>query len=135
MWGTSGFPVVSGPRLLSEKHSTVKGGKCESDEPHLRSAKAIMGLHIQATDETTGHVADFVMDDETWAIKYMVVGTGHWLSGKRVMISPSLINRISWDESKVYVNLTKEDIIGASVFDPAVFGIREHDPRLFYDSE
>jgi hypothetical protein len=47
------------------------------------------------------------------------------------MISPSLINRISWDESKVYVNLTKEDILGSPVFDPAAFGIREHDPRLF----
>jgi hypothetical protein len=131
MWGMSGFPVVPGPSRLPKRNSTVKGEKRESDEPHLRSAKAIIGLHIQAIDETTGHVADFVMDDENWAIQYMVVDTGHWLSGKRVMISPSLINRISWDESKVYVNLTKEDILGSPVFDPAAFGIREHDPRLF----
>jgi hypothetical protein len=131
VWGMSGSPVVPGPRRLPKKHSTVKGGKRQIDEPHLRSAKAIIGLHIQATDETTGHVADFVMDDENWAIQYMVVDTGHWLSGKRVMISPSLINRISWDESKVYVNLTKEDILGSPVFDPTAFGIREHDSRLF----
>jgi len=131
MWGMSGFPVVPGPRRLPKKHLTAKGGDRESDEPHLRSAKAIIGLHIQATDETAGHVADFVMDDENWAIQYMVVDAGHWLSGKRVMISPSLIDRIGWKESKVYVNLTKKDILGSPIFDPAAFGIREHDPRLF----
>ena len=116
---------------LAEKRSTAKGGESESDECHLRSAKATIGLHIQATDETTGHVADFVMDDENWVIQYIVVDTGHGLSGKRVMISPSLISRISWEESKVYVNLTKLDLLGSPVFDPAAFGIREHDPRLF----
>jgi hypothetical protein len=132
MWGMSGFPVVPPPPIsLPGEQSTVKGGKQEADEPHLRSAKAIIGLHVQATDEMTGHVADFVMDDKNWAIQHMVVDTGHWLSGKRVMISSSQINRISWEESKVYVNLTKEAILGSPAFDPASFGIREHDPRIF----
>jgi len=129
--GANGFPLTPGPGRLAKKRSTAKGGERESDERHLRGAKAIIGLHIQATDETTGHVADFVMDDENWVIQYIVVDTGHGLSGKRVMISPSLISRISWEESKVYVNLTKLDLLGSPVFDPAAFGIREHDPRLF----
>lgn len=130
--GMSGFPVVSrSSRRLPKQHSTVKARKRKSDEPHLQSAKAIIGLHIQATDETTGHVADFLMEDENWVIQYMLVDSGHWLSGKRVMISPSLINRISWEESKVCLNLTKEGILGSPMFDPAAFGIREHDPRLF----
>jgi hypothetical protein len=47
------------------------------------------------------------------------------------MISPPQINRISWDESKVYVDLTKESVLESPVFDPAAFGIREHDPRIF----
>ncbi len=131
MWGMSGFPVVppSPPASFSDEQSTR--GKRESDEPHLRSAKAIIGLHIQATDGAIGHVADFVMDDKNWAIQHMVVDTGHWLSGKRVMIPPRQINRISWDESKVYVDLTKEAVVGSPVFEPAAFCIREHDPRIF----
>lgn len=129
--GMNGFPKAPGPRRLAKKRSTAKGGESESHECHLRSAKATIGLHIQATDETTGYLADFVMDDENWVIQYIVVDTRHWLSGKRVMISPSMISRISWEESKIYVNLTKLDLLTSPVFDPAAFGIRERDPRLF----
>jgi hypothetical protein len=132
LWGMSAFPVVPPPpRRLPGEQSITAGGKEESNDPHLRSAKAIIGFQIQATDEAIGHVTDFVMDDKDWTIQQVVVDTRHWLSGKRVMISPNQINRISWDESKVYVDLTKEAILGSPVFDPAAFGIREHDPRIF----
>ena len=93
--------------------------------------RAIIGYHIQAADEMVGHVTDFVMDDKNWVIQHVVVDTRHLLSGKRVMISPNQINRISWDESKVHLDLIKEAILGSPVFDPAAFGIREHDPRIF----
>lgn len=132
LWGMSAFPVVPPPpKQLSDEQSTTKGGKQEYSDPHLRSAKAVNGYHIQATDGTIGHVTDFVMDDKNWAIQRVVVDIRNWLSGKRVMISPSQINRISWDESKVYVGLTKEAILRAPVFDPGSFGIVEHDPRVF----
>jgi len=127
LWGMSAFPVVPPPprRLLGEQSTTNSG------DPHLRSTKAMMGYQIQATDEAIGHVTDFVMDDKDWTIHQVVVDTGHWLSGKRVMISPSHINRISWDESKVYAGLTREALLGSPVFDPAAFGIQEHNPRIF----
>lgn len=132
LWGMSAFPIASSPSGRStSKRSTAKGGKRKSGDPHLRSAKAIIGYHIQATDEVFGHVTDFVLDDKDWTIRQVVIDTGHWLQGKRVMISPSQINRIAWDESKVYVDLTKEAVLGSPVFDPASFGIREHDPRIF----
>ena len=93
--------------------------------------RAIIGYHIQAADEMVGHVTDFVIDDKNWVIQHVVVDTRHLLSGKRVMISPNQINRISWDESKVHLDLTKEAILGSPIFDPTAFGIREHDPRIF----
>lgn len=131
LWGMSALPVVPPPpgRLPGEE-STLTSGKQKANDPHLRSAKAIIGYQIQASDEAIGHVTDFVLDDETWVIQQMVVDTRHWLSGKRVMISPNQIRRISWDESKTYVDLTKEAVLGSPVFDPAAFGIREHDPRI-----
>ena len=132
LWGMSAFPIASAPPGRSPgKQSAAKARKTESDDPHLRSAKAIIGYQIQAADEAIGRVTDFVLDDETWVIRHVVVDTRHWLSGKRVMISPNQIKRISWDESKVYMDLTKEAILESPVFDPAAFGIREHDPRIF----
>jgi hypothetical protein len=131
LWGMSAFPVLSPPpRRLPDEQSTAKGGKHKSDDSHLRSAKAMIGYHIQATDELIGRVTDFVMDDKNWSIQYVVVDTGHWLSGKRVMISPNQINRISWDESKMHVNSTKKAVLRSPIFDPASFGIVEHDPRI-----
>lgn len=132
LWGMSAFPVVPPlPGRSPSKQSTAKGGKTESGDPHLRSTKALIGYHIQATDKVFGHVTDFVLDDKDWTIRQVVLDTGHWLQGKRVMISPGQINWISWDEARVYVDLTKEAVLRSPVFDPAVFGIREHDPRIF----
>ena len=132
LWGMSGFPILSqrSEPFLGDQ-TIAKSGKQESGDLHLRSAKTLIGYHIQAADEVLGHVVDFVIEDKDWTIQQMVVDTGHWLSGKRVMISPSQINRISWDESKVYLDLTKEAVLRSPVFEPAVFGIREHDPRIF----
>jgi hypothetical protein len=132
LWGMSPFPIASAPSGRStSKQSTAKGRKRKSGDSHLRSTKAIIGYHIQATDEVFGHVTDFVLDDKDWTILQVVMDTGHWLQAKRVMISPSQINRIAWDESKVYVDLTKEAVLGSPVFDPTAFEIREHDPRIF----
>jgi hypothetical protein len=132
LWGLSAFPIASVPTGRSPgNQSTAKAEKQESDDPHLRSTKAIIGHQIQASDELVGHVTDFVVDDENWVIQHVVVDTRGWLSGKRVMISPSQIKCISWDESKLYLDLTKEVVLGSPIFDPAAFGIREHDPRIF----
>ncbi len=135
LWGMSTFPSVSpspgvntppvmSPSLgrLSDEQSTAKGKRQESRDPHLRSVNAVIGYHIHASDEMIGHVADFVMDNKNWAIQHVVVETKNWLSGKKVMVSPSQIKRISFDESKVYVDLTKEAILKAPAFDPASFG-------------
>ena len=82
----------------------------ERVDPHLRSTQAMSGYHIQASDGTIGHVSDFIMDDKSWAIRQLVVETGHWFSGKEVLIPLSKIDGISYEESKVFVNLTKEAI-------------------------
>jgi hypothetical protein len=57
-----------------------------------------------------GHVDDFIVDDETWAIRYLVIDTQNWLPGKKVLVSPQWIERVSWSESKVFVNVSRETI-------------------------
>ena len=68
------------------------------------------GYHLRASDGTVGHVCDFMMDARSWAIGQLVVKTGHRLSGKEVLIPTSQVDRISWDDSTVFVNLTKEAV-------------------------
>jgi uncharacterized protein YrrD len=90
--------------------------------PHLRSTKAMEGYHIQTSDGKIGHVTDFIMDDEHWAICHLIVETGHWFAGKQIAISPEQIDRISCEESKVFVNVTKESILEAPGYYVPPFG-------------
>jgi hypothetical protein len=70
----------------------------------------VNGYHLQASDGTIGHVCDFMMDDQSWVIGQLVIKTGHRLSGTEVQIPTSKVDRISWDESTVFVNMTKEAV-------------------------
>jgi hypothetical protein len=70
----------------------------------------VSGYYIQATDGEIGHVDDFIIDDETWAIRYLIIDTRNWWPGKKVLISPQWIERVSWDEFTVFVNVLRETI-------------------------
>ena len=79
-------------------------------DPDLRSANAVRGYHIHASDGPVGHVDDFVIDDETWAVRYLIVDTRDWLPGKKVLISPQWIERISWKQKQVFIAHSRDAI-------------------------
>ena len=114
LWGMSGFPmVVPLPEERPEGSATDPISAPERRDTHLRSTQALNGYHIQTDEGAIGHVIDFIVDHETWAICHLVGETGHWFSGKEIVISPKEILRISYDESKVFVNIAKEAILKA----------------------
>jgi len=127
IWGMSGFPILTElPVPFAGEQASKTPGKQESADAHLRSAQVIGHYKIQARDELIGHVSDLIVDDETWAIHDLAVHTGAWLSGKNVLIAPRQIERISWNESKVLVNLSKEEILHAPLYDESSLnGTRE----------
>lgn len=104
MWGAYPY-LVRDPNQWNKPTDTEK-----SCDAHLRSTDSVTGHSIQATDGEIGHVEDFIIDDETWAIRYLVVDTRNWWPGKKVLVSPLWIERVSWDDSKVFVNLSREAI-------------------------
>lgn len=104
MWGAYPF-IVHDPEKWREAVRSEK-----TWDPFLRSSHDVTGYHIQAADGGIGHVDDFIIDDETWAIRYLVIDTRNWWPGKKVLISTKWIERVSWIESKVFVNLPSEAI-------------------------
>jgi hypothetical protein len=105
MWGY--YPSIVRDR---EKWRAFAEAEKASWDRNLRSTNYVSGHHIQAADGEIGHVEDFVIDDETWAIRYLIIDTRNWWPGKKVLISPQWIERVSWDESKVFVNLARETV-------------------------
>jgi uncharacterized protein YrrD len=109
----------------------------KSWDPHLRSTHDVSGRNIQATDGEIGHVEDFIIDDETWAIRYFIINTRNWWPGKKILISPQWIERVSWSESKVFVNLTRKNIKQSPEYTEESLPTRDFETRLHqhYDRE
>ena len=103
-WGP--YPYITRNREQWKNHTKAE----KSWDPHLRSTSAVAGYDIEAKDGGIGHVKDFVIDDETWAIRYLIVDTRNWWPGKRVLIAPEWIERVSWSESRVFIHLSREAI-------------------------
>lgn len=113
IWGASSFPIVTGMPVAMPpltKETKPHHGHNQRDDLHLRSTKSVTGYDIQATDGVIGSVSSFMVDDKSWAVGKLVVETGHWFSGKEILIAPDKIERISYEESKVFVKLTMADI-------------------------
>ena len=79
----------------------------------LRSVKELTGYAIRATDGDVGKVDDFYFDDHHWVVRYLIVNTGKWLPGRRVLISPQALGQPSWSDKVFPVNLTEEQIKGS----------------------
>ncbi len=79
-------------------------------DPHLRSTENVTGYGIKASDGPVGDVEDFIIDDSNWVIRYLVVDTGHWFPGKKVIISPNWIKEIKWESSDVVIKATVEQV-------------------------
>jgi hypothetical protein len=109
LWGgMRGFPVLgTPPGFVPGQPVTPASVLNERADAHLRSTQAVNGYHLQATDGIIGHVCDFLMDDKSWAISGLVIKTGHRFTGKEVQLDASDVERISYEESTVFVKLTK----------------------------
>lgn len=128
-----GGPYAWGPlSSITHDRDTWKTIKTEerSWDSNLRSSDDVTGHSIRATDGEIGHVDDFIIDDESWTIRYLVIDTKNWLPGKKVLISPQWIDRISWEDSKVFVSLTQESIRNAPEYDPDSIVEREYERKL-----
>ena len=111
LWGMSGFPILESPaNPFAGEREAPAGSKPKNPDTHLRSAQAVNGYHLKCNDGIIGHVCDFVMDNNSWAIVQLVIKTGHRFTGCEVVIPVSTVDRISYDESTVLVNLTKEEV-------------------------
>lgn len=134
-WGDAGPPgapmtgtaVAAGARfpadeteigMRSEEKARAERAAAQAD-PHLRSVRDVTGYHLEAGDGGIGHVEDFLLDDQSWDIRYLVIDTRNWWPGKKVLVAPQWITHVSWAESKVFTDLTRDTIKNSPAYDPS----------------
>jgi hypothetical protein len=76
----------------------------------LFSANTLCRTTIQATDGMAGRVDQLLFDDTTWQVRHVVVQVGGWLTGHRVLVSPTAIVWCSPTAKTVYINLTSAQV-------------------------
>jgi len=128
---TGGYPSGGSAGTGSESERSVDAGFKEENDPHLRSTKVVGGYHIMAVDGEIGHIEDFMVDDQTWTIRYAVADTKNWWTGKKVLLATEWILWVSWAESNAYLNLRREQITNAPEFDLAQPLTRDYEVKLY----
>jgi hypothetical protein len=128
VWGAPPYPIPMPVRQPEAVEETEDGDR---DENHLRSVKEVTGYHIQAVDGHIGHVEDYIVDEETWTIRYMVVDTRNWLPGRKVLVTPYWIKSVDWAGNTVEVDLTTEAVKESPHYNPSEPVNREYEIQLY----
>ncbi len=117
--GTTGMmmgPSIPVEEAVGAEYNAAPGTEGDGN-PHLRSTDTVKGYNIRANDGAIGDVEDFIIDDSSWKIDFMVVDTGNWFPGKKVLISPKWIKQVEWETSSVVVNASVEKVKNSPEFD------------------
>lgn len=97
---------------------------------HLRSIRDVSGYHIHAVDGEIGHVEDFLVDDRSWRIRYLMIDTSNWIGGRTVLIAPEWASGIDWTKHRVDVDVTREMVKASPEYDPAADIDGKYEERL-----
>ncbi len=97
----------------------------------LRSTDEVTGYEIVSGGKTIGEVEDFIVDDENWTIRYLVLDTKKFLNGKKVIIAPEWIHGIIWNQRQVSVDIPKEKLEKSPAFDDSAPLTRKYEESIY----
>jgi hypothetical protein len=132
LWGAGIYPYAMAPGyagygpegVAREREEQVwllaEQARHRNDDPHLRSCKEVNGYHVHAVDGEIGHVAGYLIDDQTWAVRYIIVDTSNWWVGHKVLIAHEWIREVEWAGRTVSIDLTRQAVRDAPHYDPAI---------------
>lgn len=142
LWGGGLYPglmipspdnsgITADSRDAPTEQAKVDAETDSQRHPHLRSGNAIMKYDLHATDGDIGHVQGLIVDDTTWAIRYLIINTSNWWLGHQVLIAPKWIGAVNWIDSKVSVDLTQQAVKDAPGYDSTSGLNREQEVRIY----
>jgi hypothetical protein len=127
----SGLPPFTAPPSEGRVAEELAARERETRDEHLHSARAVTGLGIRANDGELGHVEDFLMDEQDWAIRYLIVDPRSWWPGPHVLVGIDWVRSVSWNDAVVEVDVSRDAIRNAPRYEPTgAFG-REEEARLY----
>jgi hypothetical protein len=130
MWGPGFFPAALMPPPI-RLDAVSAPALTDAGDSHLRGSAEVGGYQVKAVDGEIGHVAGFMIEGETWGIRYIEIATRNWLPGKKVLVSPAWIERVSWADASVCVAVSKQTIQDAPEYAETMGVNREYEAALY----
>jgi len=131
-WGPAMLPAFPAPVPEGVMDEVLARSEQDNlEDAHLHSTNDTLGHEIQARDGAIGHVDDFLLDERSWTIRWLVVDTRNWLPGKHVLVAPEWVESVEWTERAVRVGLTRDQIRSAPPYDRSRPIDRDYEHRLF----
>jgi hypothetical protein len=111
VWGSYDSPIalMEGTPADIEPAPRPRNG-IDPEARHLRSIKKSTGYHLHARNGEIGHVDDFLIGQESWRIRYLLVDTSNWIGGRSVIVSPETVEGIDKERGTLHVAVDREAI-------------------------
>jgi len=125
-----GADATTSAMLPSPMFTGSAEGDRENKDPHLRGITEVTGYGIHATDGMIGHVENFLLEDDNWAIRYLVVDTKDWWFGQHVLISPYAVRGINLARCEVTLDLSRVRVKSSPPWTPLDLIDQAYEKRL-----
>ena len=128
LWGVGPSPNVM---PMGAGYDVSADPQAQKGDRHLHSCNAVMKYHAHASDGHIGRVQGLLVDDETWAIRYLIVNTSNWWLGHQALVAPHWINDVNWFSSNITVDLTRNALKNAPSYDAVSPPDRRQEIEIF----
>lgn len=133
-WLIEAFPTAAAPELAA---APVAVGGVPSGDPHLRSVREITGYDVWAADGDSafGSVTDFILEDEDWTVRYVVVRSAGEKRAEELVLNPWWAREIDWTQQAMHFDLSTAQLRESPPYHPASALDRDYEERLhaYYD--
>jgi len=99
-------------------------------DPNLRSIAVVTRYNIHAIDGSIGHIDDFLVQDDNWTIRYIIVDTKNWLPGEKVLISPRAMREIDWETKTFHLNVNRRTVKDSPIYESTRTADGAHDEQF-----
>lgn len=115
--GPSGGPPSGTEAAATGDDATGDDAGAGGDDPHLRSTRELAGYTLTATDGDIGSIDSLLLETDRWTVRWIVVDTGIWLPGRKVVIETDWISGIEWAENRASVSVPRARVEAAPDYD------------------
>jgi hypothetical protein len=130
--GTELYPNIQYTDMFTSRTINEERDKNRTlEENHLRSTREVIGYTVQTKNGDFGYVDDFLVDLDDWVIRYLVLNTGDFLPGRKILTAAHWVREISWDNRAVCFDIDINTLRNGPSYDPSVPLTRDFERRVY----